>query len=325
MNKAVLLASTLLIFLTACKNKEQEYDATGTFEVTEVTVSAKASGELVSFIMQEGDTLTAQAVVGQIDNVQLTLKKAQLSASRNQIIASKRQLGASRGATDSKKLNLDQQVASLRQQIANAKREKQRYSELLRDGAVPRKQVDDISYQISVLEKQLAATQEQIRSNNASLKEQSAGIGAQMEGADAQLAGIDAQIAQLDDQIANTVIRTPISGTVLEKYVEQGEFVTVGKPLFKVSDTRNVFLRAYVTSAQLERIKVGQTVTVMTDYGNNSGKTYEGIVSWISSKSEFTPKTIVTEDERADLVYAVKVQVKNGDDIKMGMYGKLKF
>ena len=325
MKNVALVACAVLMMMTACRNKEQQYDATGTFEVTEVTVSAKASGELVSFAMQEGDTLAAQTVVGHIDDVQLRLKKSQLEASRNQILASQRQMGATRGATDSKRLNLDQQVASLRQQIANAKREHQRYSELLRDGAVPRKQVDDIAYQISVLEKQLAATQEQIKSNNASLKEQSASIDAQIEGANAQLAGIAAQQAQLDDQIANTVIKSPISGTVIEKYVEQGEFVTTGKPLFKVSDMTNVTLRAYVTSAQLEHVSVGQAVKVMTDYGNNSGKTYDGTVTWISSQSEFTPKTIVTEDERADLVYAVKVLVKNDGNIKMGMYGKLKF
>lgn len=325
MKNVALVACAVLMMMTACRNKEQQYDATGTFEVTEVTVSAKASGELVSFAMQEGDTLAAQTVVGHIDDVQLRLKKSQLEASRNQILASQRQMGATRGATDSKRLNLDQQVASLRQQIANAKREHQRYSELLSDGAVPRKQVDDIAYQISVLEKQLAATQEQIKSNNASLKEQSASIDAQIEGANAQLAGIAAQQAQLDDQIANTVIKSPISGTVIEKYVEQGEFVTTGKPLFKVSDMTNVTLRAYVTSAQLEHVSVGQAVKVMTDYGNNSGKTYDGTVTWISSQSEFTPKTIVTEDERADLVYAVKVLVKNDGSIKMGMYGKLKF
>ena len=323
MKNVALVACAVLMMMAACRNKEQQYDATGTFEVTEVTVSAKASGELVSFAMQEGDTLAAQTVVGHIDDVQLRLKKSQLEASRNQILASQRQMGATRGATDSKRLNLDQQVASLRQQIANAKREHQRYSELLR--AVPRKQVDDIAYQISVLEKQLAATQEQIKSNNASLKEQSASIDAQIEGANAQLAGIAAQQAQLDDQIANTVIKSPISGTVIEKYVEQGEFVTTGKPLFKVSDMTNVTLRAYVTSAQLEHVSVGQAVKVMTDYGNNSGKTYDGTVTWISSQSEFTPKTILTDDERADLVYAVKIAVKNDGFIKIGMYGEVKF
>lgn len=324
MKNSIFLAATLLV-LTACGNKEQTFDATGTFEMTEVTIAAKAAGELTAFNVTEGDTVGAQQLVGQIDDTQLQLKKGQLETSRSQLIASRRQAAATRGATSSKQLDLERQVAGLKQQIANAKRERQRYSELLRDGAVAGKQVDEISYQISVLEKQLAATQEQIRSNNASLAEQAAGIDAQIQGIDAQIQGINVQQAQLDDQIANTVIKSPLAGTVIEKYAEQGEFVAAGKPLFKVADTRNVVLRAYVTSAQLERVKLGQKVKVMTDYGNNSGKTYDGTIAWIATKAEFTPKTIVTEDERADLVYAVKVQVHNGGDIKMGMYGKVKF
>lgn len=324
MKKITFLASAALM-LMACSNDEKEYDATGTFEVTEVTVSAKASGELINFEIQEGQVLAASAIVGHIDDTQLKLKKEQLESTKAQLNANRRQLGANRNATSSKQLDLEKQVASIRQQIANARREKQRYTELLRDGAVPKKQVDDISYQISVLEKQLAATQDQIRSNNASLAQQSAGIDAQIEGINAQSAGIDAQQAQLDDQIANTSIKSPITGSVLEKYVEQGEFVTVGKPLFKVADTRKVTMRAYVTSAQLEHIKVGQAVKVTTDYGNQKGNTYKGVVTWISPRSEFTPKTIVTDDERADLVYAVKITVDGNSDIKMGMYGKVKF
>lgn len=323
--KKIALIASMALMLIACNNKETEFDATGTFEVTEVTVSAKAGGELLSFGLQEGQELTSGEVVGQIDDTQLKLKKEQLASSKAQLDANRRQLGANRNATASKQLDLEKQVAGIRQQIANARREKQRYSELLRDGAVPRKQVDDISYQISVLEKQLSATQDQIRSNNASLAQQSAGIDAQIEGINAQSAGIDVQQAQLDDQIANTVIKSPIAGSVLEKYVEQGEFVTVGKPLFKVADTRKVVLRAYVTSAQLERIKVGQTVKVMTDYGKQHGSTYSGVITWISPRSEFTPKTIVTDDERADLVYAIKITVDGNSDIKMGMYGKVKF
>ncbi len=311
--------------LTACRNSDKEFDATGTFEVTEVTVSAKATGTLTSFDVVEGQQINASAAVGRLDDTQLRLQKQQLESNKTQLDANRRQLGANKGATNSRQLNLDSQVASLKQQIANAKRERERYNAMLRDGAVPRKQVDEINYQISVLEKQLAATQDQIRSNNASLAQQSAGIEAQIEGINAQSTGIDSQIAQINDQIANTVIASPITGSVLEKYVEQGEFVTIGKPLFKVADTEHVVLRAYVTSAQLECIKVGQAVKVTTDYGNSQGKTYEGTVTWISSRSEFTPKTIVTEDERADLVYAVKVAVKGGNDIKMGMYGKLKF
>ena len=195
----------------------------------------------------------------------------------------------------------------------------------MRDGAVPRKQLDDINYQIKVLEKQLEATRDQIRSNNASLAEQSEGIGAQMDGIDAQVAGLEAQIQQINDQIANTEIMAPFTGTVLEKYVELGEFVSTGKPVFKMADTQNMFIRAYVTSAQLQQIKVGQKAKVFADYGDGQKKEYDGTVTWISSRSEFTPKTILTDDERADLVYAIKIAIKNDGYVKIGMYGEVKF
>ena len=318
------LASVALM-IAACGKKEKEYDATGIFEATEVTISAKSTGELRLFRVVEGEQVENGVVVGRIDAYQLQQKKEQLEASRGQMSASKRQLASSRKATDSRQLDLEKQVASVGQQIANAQRERQRFTELVRDGAVPRKQLDDINYQIKVLEKQLDALRDQIRSNNASLSEQSEGIEAQMDGIDAQMDGLEAQIRQIDDQIANTEITAPLTGTVLEKYVELGEFVTTGKPLFKMADTQNMFLRAYVTSAQLQHVKVGQKVKVFADYGDGQKKEYEGTVSWISSRSEFTPKTILTDDERADLVYALKVAIKNDGYVKIGMYGKVKF
>lgn len=324
MKRLTIMAGALLL-LVACGNKEKKYDATGTFEATEVTVSAKSTGELQRFDITEGQEIDQNVVVGNIDAYQLKLQRQQLENTKEQLKANKKQLNATRGATNSKQLDLEKQVASIRQQIANAQRERQRYAELVKDGAVPRKQLDDINYQIKVLEKQLAATQDQIRSNNASLKEQSQGITAQMEGIDAQQLSVESQKAQLDDQIANTDIKAPITGSVLEKYVERGEYVTVGKPLFKMADTQNMFIRAYVTSAQLKDIKVGQSCKVMADYGKGEKKTYDGTVTWISSRSEFTPKTIVTDDERADLVYAVKIAVKNDGYIKIGMYGEVKF
>ena len=297
--------------LAACGNKEKEYDATGTFEATEVTVSAKATGELKSFDISEGQTVEQGAVVGSIDAYQLQQTSEQLEAQ-------KRQLGATRSATDSRRLDLEKQLSSINQQIANAQRERQRFTELVADGAVPKKQLDDINYQIKVLERQREATRDQIRSNNASLAEQSKGIGAQID-------GLNAQQRQIADQIANAQVKAPIAGTVLEKYVEQGEFVAIGKPLFKMADVQNMYLRAYVTSSQLKDLKIGQKVTVFADYGDKQKKTYEGTIAWISSRSEFTPKTILTDDERADLVYAVKVAIKNDGFVKIGMYGEVKF
>ena len=314
MKKIVPLA-VLAFMMASCGEEKKDYDATGTFEATEVTVSAESSGQLVSFNVTEGQLLNGGLTVGQIDSRQLALKREQLATSNQQLDANhglleanKRQLAANRQATASRQLDLKKQVASIRQQIANLQRERQRFSELLHDGAVPRKQVDDIDYQIEVLRKQLAATTEQIASQNAALAEQDKGIA-----------------AQIDDQIAHTFVKTPLAGTVLEKYAEQGEFVSVGKPLFKIADTKSMFIRAYITSEQLKNVRLGQRVTVLADYGKGQKKKYSGVVTWISSRSEFTPKTIVTDDERADLVYPIKVKFQNDGYAKIGMYGEIKF
>lgn len=307
---SLLHLSILTLFMVSCSNQEKECDATGTFEATEVTVSAKSTGELKTFDITEGQLVESEVVVGQIDAYQLQMTAQQLEAQ-------KRQLAMSRNATDSRRLDLEKQLSSINQQISNTQRERQRFSELVRDGAVPRKQLDDINNQIKVLERQRDATRDQIRSNNASLSEQSKGISAQID-------GIDAQRKQIADQIANAEVKAPLSGTVLEKYVERGEFVATGKPLFKIADTQNMYLRAYVTSSQLKDIKVGQKVKVFADYGGGQKKEYNGTISWISSRSEFTPKTILTDDERADLVYAVKIAIKNDGYVKIGMYGEVK-
>ena len=324
MKKIVPLA-VLAFMMASCGEEKKDYDATGTFEATEVTVSAESSGQLISFNVTEGQLLNGGLTVGQIDSRQLALKREQLATSNQQLDANhglleanKRQLAANRQATASKQLDL--------------KRERQRFSELLHDGAVPRKQVDDIDYQIEVLRKQLAATTEQIASQNAALAEQNKGIAAQIDGISSQQAGVTAQQAgvrtqqaQIDDQIAHTFVKTPLAGTVLEKYAEQGEFVSVGKPLFKIADTKSMFIRAYITSEQLKNVRLGQRVTVLADYGKGQKKKYSGVVTWISSRSEFTPKTIVTDDERADLVYPIKVKFQNDGYAKIGMYGEIKF
>ncbi|MBA7488284.1 MAG: HlyD family efflux transporter periplasmic adaptor subunit [Prevotella sp.] len=338
MKKLLLLAIGALM-VASCGKDKQDYDATGTFEATEITVSAESAGQLKTFNISEGQVLNNGVTVGQIDARQLTLKRnqlatnnEQLAATHGQLDANKRQLAANKQATSSRQLDLKKQVAAIRQQIVNQQRERQRFTELLKDGAVARKQVDDIDYQLQVLKKQLAATEEQIASQNAALADQNKGITAQMEGIDAQQAvvnaqqaGVRSQQAQIDDQIAHTFIKSPITGTVLEKYAEAGEFVAVGKPLFKVANMKRMFIRAYITSEQLKNIRLGQKVKVMADYGKGQKKAYDGVITWISSRSEFTPKTIVTDDERADLVYAIKIQFQNDGYVKIGMYGEVKF
>ena len=306
MKKIVIMAGVTLM-MAACGGNEKEYDATGTFEATETTVYAEQSGVLLSFSVNEGDNIVANKEVGLIDTTQTWLKILQLNATKE--------------VYQSQKPDMERQIAATRQQLAKARQDEQRYKELVADGAAPSKMLDDASSQVKVLQKQLDAQISSLSTSTRSL--------------DKQTVAADVQVSQLRDMLRKCHILTPTNGTVLEKYVERGEFVAVGKPLFKIADTENMYLRAYVTSAQLQNIKIGQQVKVFADYGDNQRKEYEGKISWISSRSEFTPKTILTDDERADLVYAVKVAIKrstsgrsqgeNDGFVKIGMYGGIRF
>lgn len=309
--KKIIFLSLSILFCISCNKKEKDYDATGIFEATEITVSAQASGEVQQLDITEGQSLDSGVRVGQIDVYQLVQKQ-------NELEAAKQQIYANNAATDSRQLDLNKQLASLQQQISHAQRERQRFTRLVQDGAVARKLLDDINDQISVLQRQLEATRDQLRSTNASLADQSKGFQAQMK-------GVEAQQRQLERQIQNATIVAPKSGVVLEQLVKAGEFVGVGKPLFKLAQMDHIYLRAYVTSAQLKSVMLGQKAKVYADYGGGQQQEYEGKVAWISSRSEFTPKTIVTDDERADLVYAVKILIKNDGRVKIGMYGEVKF
>ena len=281
--------------MAACGGNEKAYDAMGTFEATETTVYAEQSGALLTFSVNEGDHIEAGKEVGLIDTTQTWLKI--------------RQLDATKEVYQSQKPDMERQIAATRQQLSKAQQDEQRYRELVGDGAAPSKMLDDASSQVKVLQKQLDAQISSLSTSTRSL--------------DKQTVAANVQIEQLRDMLHKCHIVTPTKGTVLEKYVERGEFVAIGKPLFKIADTEQMFMRAYVTSAQLQNIRIGQHVKVFADYGNGQKKAYNGTVSWISSRSEFTPKTILTDDERADLVYAVKVAIKNDGYVKIGMYGEV--
>ncbi|MGN0231107.1 MAG: HlyD family secretion protein [Muribaculaceae bacterium] len=295
-NKLSIIALGALL-LTACNSGNNDYDASGVFETTEVIVSAKATGEILQFNVEEGMDVSIGDELGYIDTIQLSLKS--------------RQLEASKSATRSKQLDESRQVASIKQQISNLQREKERFERLLKAKAATQKQVDDIGYQIEVLRRQLAATSEQISGNNSSIDNQSQSI--------------DAQREQTADQIRKSVITSPIDGTILTKYAEPGEYAVPGKALFKVGNLKAMKLRAYITADQLTTLKIGQNVRVYADTGKDGRHEYTGRVAWISDKAEFTPKTIQTRDERANLVYAIKIEVANDGLIKRGMYGDVKF
>ena len=286
----------MAVCLLSCGKGEGDYDASGVFETAEVTVSARGGGEIMRFDLEEGDHLEAGEVVGYIDTVQLHLKKEELLGNLL--------------ATDSRRYDVGRQIASLRQEIATQKREQQRYENLVRVEAANQKQLDDINSRLAVLEKQLAAQIETLENGNRSVG--------------GQVLMLEAQIGQIEDQIVKSLIISPVKGTVLSKYAEQGELATQGRSLFKVGDLENMYLRAYITAPQLTSLKVGQPVKVYADEGEKGRREYEGTISWISDQAEFTPKTIQTRDERANLVYAVKVSVRNDGYIKRGMYGEIK-
>lgn len=281
----------------ACSNNKTDYDASGIFESTEVIVSSQVSGQLMEFTVTEGQQLQADSYLGYVDTTQLYFKKQQLMASRT--------------AVSSRSTSVPRQIASLKEQIATQKRELARFGNLVKLNAANQKQVDDIQSQLSVLEKQLAAQTELLVNNN--------------QGISGESTALESQIAQIEDQLLKSRITSPIQGTVLTKYAEQGEFTAPGKALFKVSDMQQMYLRAYITSDQLTQLKQGQPVTVYADFGEDKMRTYPGTISWIADKAEFTPKTIQTRNERANLVYAVKIAVTNDGYLKNGMYGEVKF
>ena len=293
MKRILILAVAIM---TACSGSKNEFDATGTFEATEITVSAEQNGRLLRFDVTEGMQLKALQQVGLIDTVQLALQA--------------RALGATKESIANQRPDLTKQIAATRQQLMKAEMEQQRFENLVKDHAANQKQLDDAISAVNVLKKQLEAQVSALNNTTQSLN--------------SQMNATDIQRLQVLDQLQKCHISTPIAGTVLSKYMEPGEFVTIGKPLFKMADIENMYLRAYITSSQLARVKIGQDVKVFADFGGGDRKEYQGVVTWISEHSEFTPKTILTNDERADLVYAVKIAVKNDGFIKIGMYGEVK-
>lgn len=283
----------VLFFLVACSSGTPEYDATGTFEATDVVVSAEASGKILGLDVEEGTVLKAGQEAGIIDTVQLYLKKLQLEAGVKSV--------------EGQRPDILKQVAATKEQIVQAQRERDRVANLLRVGAANQKQLDDAESLLKVLCKQLAAQNSTLQNSDQSLTWQSSSVGI--------------QVAQVEDQLKKCHIVAPLTGTVLAKYAEAGELAAPGTPLFKIADMEQIYLRAYITSEQLSEVKLGRKVTVYADYGKDVRTAYPGVVTWISDSSEFTPKTILTKDERANLVYAVKVAVKNDGMLKIGMYG----
>jgi HlyD family secretion protein len=301
----------ILLLSAACNQHKIDTDASGVFESDEVIVSAEQNGKLLSFPIQEGDTLPKGALAGNIDMSNTVLQKQQVQAT----IA----------ALHEKKTNpkpqmefVQRQLAVEEAQLAQQLRERTRTENLLKADAATQKQLDDINSAIDVLEKQIAVSKQQIALDNSNIATQNRTVYSEQ-------APLEKSAAQIQDNIDKGQVINPIRGTVLTKYALQGEMTTMGKALYKIANLDTLILRAYVTGSQLTQVKLGQTAKVYSDQGPDQYRSYTGIVYWISDKSEFTPKTIQTRDERANLVYAVKIHVKNDGFLKLGMYGEVKF
>jgi HlyD family secretion protein len=296
MNKAIVV-TLVLTSLAACTSDSTQADASGTFEATEVIVSAEANGKLLEFRIEEGQSVKSGEPIGFVDSTALYLNKLQLIQNQRAVLAGQQDVRT--------------QLESLRKELMNAEADQRRVENLVKGQVASQKQLDDANLRIDVLKARINAQENLLSTGNSALREQSKTIAAQLN--------------VIDDQLRRCRLVNPVDGTVLTKYSEAFEMTGVGKPLYKVADLSQLILRAYVSNDQQSKMKIGQKVSVLVDDGGSSMRTYEGLVQWVSNKAEFTPKTIQTKEERANLVYAVKIAVKNDGLLKIGMYGEVKF
>jgi HlyD family secretion protein len=307
----ILISGLILLALAACNGNDNDFDASGTFEADEVIVSSSANGKILWLNLEEGSVLVKDSIVGQVDPTDLALQKEQVEES----------IDALRDQT----VNVEPQVKLLQDQLKvqqsrleNLLHEKTRTENLVKQDAATGKQLDDINAMIDVARKEMQVTQQQInvQRNNS---------GTQNRGILSQGKPLQKKVEQLQDQLNKAGVKNPINGTVLTKYAEEGEMTNIGKAIYKIADLSTITLRAYISGTQLSQVKLGQTVKVLVDDGKDKYREIPGTISWISDKAEFTPKTIQTKEERANLVYAIKIKVKNDGFLKIGMYGEVKF
>ncbi|MCH5230113.1 MAG: efflux RND transporter periplasmic adaptor subunit [Muribaculaceae bacterium] len=293
--KKIIYFIPILLTLFSC-HKNENYDATGIFEATTVTVSAETAGKIESMPLIEGDAVTKGELIAHVDTTMFSIQLKQLLSQRK--------------STESSSPDISAQAAALRSQIAHQEQECARYERLLEDGATTQKTYDDATASLKTLRGQLEALLSSLNKSKTSINDNSEAIYFQIE--------------QIREQIEKCIIKSPLSGTILIKYAEPGEYTTPGKPLYKIADMENIYLRSYFTCDQLSNLKLGQEVTVIADFGGDEQFEYPGTITWISDESEFTPKSIQTKDSRANLVYAVKIAVKNDGRLKLGQYGEVR-
>lgn len=307
--KQIIVSIFVLTSLLACNSNGNRFDASGSFEADEVVVSSQLAGQLISFTVEEGDSLKKDQVIGTIDAETLSLQTEQVQAAIQSL--------SEKTATVAPQVQLlRNQIAVQEEQLKNLVHEKERTERLVKADAATGKQLDDINYQIDLVKEQIKVTRQQIDVQRTSTATQNRSILSEK-------APLQKQKAQLEEQLSKANIVNTVNGIVTTKYVEQGEVTAPGKALYKIADLSVMTLRAYVTGTQLPEIKLNQPVKVFVDKGQDDYRSYNGTITWISDKAEFTPKTIQTKEERANLVYAIKIRVQNDGYLKMGMYGEV--
>lgn len=289
MNRTIIIL-ILISVLSSCNNNNQKADAYGNFEATEITISSETNGKIIQLDIAEGETISKGKMVALIDTVALQLKKEQLEVAKSVIYTK------SKGVLS--------QISVLNAQKETANINKKRAENLLADKVGNQKQLDDVTGQIHVINQQIR-----------SIETQNAGVVNEAK-------KLDAQIREIDNQLSKCKILNPVEGTVLVKYAEANEITSFGRPLYKIADMTSMEFKGYVSEPQMANLQVGQEVALKIDMVDGM-KDYSGIISWIASEAEFTPKIIQTKEERVNLVYAIKVHVKNDGSLKIGMPGEM--
>lgn len=319
------IVATLSIVLFACNRDKKDYDASGTFEAEEIIVPAEQMGKILRLDVEEGQDLDSNQIVGQIDVAGLQVQKDQTIASVNAIGQKTNDPTPQINILQSQIKTQQAQIQVLNQQMEVLDKEVQRVQNLVKADAATPKQLDDVQGQKSVLAKQILAARDQIEVLNQQIAAARANVSIQNRGILSEVNPMEKRVDILNEQIERGQIKNLFAGTVLNKYAMAGEYANPGKALYKIADLSTLTLRAYITGDQLPQIKLKQVVKVLTDDGKGGMHETQGTITWINSKAEFTPKTIQTKDERANMVYAIKVKVKNDGTYKIGMYGEIKF
>jgi HlyD family secretion protein len=295
MRYKIFLFLVVIFGISSCREKAEQFDAAGSFEAVETIIAAEANGKILQLNVEEGQELDSGQVIGYIDSSRIHISRLQLIQNKKAILSGRPQLSL--------------QTEALRKELANAELDRDRTENLLKAGVASQKQLDDANAKVHTLQSRIAAQESTLQTTTTSLNEQGSNV--------------DMQLKEINDQLSKCTIVNPVKGTVLTKYAEQYEMAILGKPLYKIADISSIILRAYITGDQLHQVKTGSTVNVYTDDGQGGYKETAGIITWINDKAEFTPKSIQTKNERANQVYAMKVNVKNDGYLKIGMYGQV--